>query len=85
VPSDTDVADIRETRTPSSAAFGVEPSSIDGVQTSAIGRGPSGMAAMPRWDWARDAGVPLAPLPSLLLLCNLAEFSDDLLSRRVQV
>ena len=33
---------------------------VDPGKTSAIGRGDSGVAAMPRWDWARDAGVPLA-------------------------
>jgi Mannosyltransferase (PIG-V) len=60
------MADTRETRAPSgSASSGVEPpvdpgNPVDASKTSAIGHGRSGAAAMPRWDWARDAGVPLA-------------------------
>ncbi|HZD97160.1 MAG TPA: mannosyltransferase family protein [Micromonosporaceae bacterium] len=68
------MADIRETRTPSEAgAPGVESSprvepapgvegktSANDRTTSAMARGSTGVAAMPRWDWARDAGVPLA-------------------------
>ncbi len=80
MPSDTDVADIRETRTPPSAASGadapsdaetdappsaVEPpvdsaNAVDAGKASGIGRRRAGVAAMPRWDWTRDAVVPLA-------------------------
>jgi hypothetical protein len=60
------MADIRETRAPSgvtasvrASGAGAESVPVEG-EALAIDRGRTGTVAMPRWDWVRDAGIPLA-------------------------